>query len=448
MSAPAFLVLPALDDWHTSRPIRALTAGDLLPGRFWRPIEALQLALVGQAPSLHPAFLHALAVAGHGVAVALVYRLARSFRVPPGHAAAAAAAFAVAPATAAAVWSVDGAIQTWSTAFGLAAFLAYRSGSRRVAAWLSLSLVAALWKESGLAWLFAVPLLHEALLDAPDRSWTRLRGGLIFGLGGFALWLAARTTLGDGLEIGDGRYAFSLDPTRWARNAAMLLGVSATTLDTIHLLGPVRRLGGAALTALAGLPLLVLPMAAAVKRREWTGWWLAGAGLLAVISPHLPQGHVSEMYAHPATAAWALVLLAALRRSDASRMLAAALALFLASAVVVDAHKLDEMIRTGRGAQTVGRRIAQSLPSVESIEGPLCLVLPADSPRTYSVFVAPPGPAAGWGMAVMVPWGWPDSARFVLVTEPAACPGSHAVRGHSAFSIKSLREHPENGMFP
>jgi hypothetical protein len=291
--------------------------------------------------------------------------------------------------------------------------------------------LAALWYEAGLAWFLAAPLLREVMRalrrDTPAPhgfQWKRLGAGMATGLVAFAAYFAVRWALAADLPVvGADRYVMTFDPLTWLRNATLLLGVSASTTDSIALLGPSPSYGAAALSMALGLPLLLLALSRCVSTWPRPALLAAPLGLGAVLAPHLLQAHVSEFYAHPVIAIL-VVLLAGQTRSASKpwRMPHArvAIVLFAVASVMVGAHKAVEIIRTGRGADRVGRAVVRLVPTPP---GHVCSVPEATpEPLVYSVFVAPPGPASVWGYSARGHWGWEHDVKLTRAARVSACP--------------------------
>lgn len=435
-SLPAlWWVLPALDDWRTAAPISGLSWDLLRPGLFWRPLDRLLRALLEHVPWAHTHLLHLLVVAGHGLSGWQVYRLAAKAAAPArtarNIAAWAAIIFLCSPAVGAAVWSLDSAVQTWSTALGLLAARVYLSSpaSRpKTAGWILLCLASLLWKESGLAWLLVCPLLPAALGLPPSPR--RVLPGLLLGVAVLAGYLGLRLTLSLPAPLLDAHspYHLLVNPLVWLRNGAMLLGVAGSTVDTLALLGSAPWPALAALSALAGL---LLPGLLLLSLHQcWSrGRKIAALLVLAlVLGPHLPLARVSEMYAHPLTAALAVLLAGAAPHIPATRRrwLATALAFFLIAAVAVDAHKLLSMVRTGEGAIPLGAQVAAAAGK-EAPKKICAVVHPAAEDRGYSVFQAAPAPASGWGLAARPHWGWSRPVGLTRVRAPDQCPPNHSL---------------------
>jgi hypothetical protein len=427
---PAFAVPPALDDWSTVHPyLDGLPQNALQPTKFFRPLEQCLRWVTGRLPEAHIPLMHAATVVGHLVSAWMLHELLR----PRGHRIACVAAmlFATSPALGASVWSVDSAIQTWSTAFGLLAVWLYRvhPAGWNAGLWVLASTIAVLWKESGLSWWLLPPWLFafETLVATGHINWAKLRRATLTGLGLVVGYLILRQVFaeGEGIPIGEGRYSVQLSPVTWLFNALQLAGVSATAADTVALLGEPGRRGWGAFSLLVSSALVAVS-GFDVWRTYRVKVASLGLGLVGLaMGPHLLMGHVSEMYAHPIAAAWCLVLslpgsMVLLR---AKRW---AVAAFVAMAVPVSALKLTEMIQTGRTAERVGAELVRQWPA-EPLPRTLCLVPNAAlAERGYSVFQAPPAKAAMWGRALSGQWRWRAPTAYVEGASQDECRATQA----------------------
>ncbi len=442
VALPAFWVLPAIDDFGAVLPIFHFSWKILLPGGEmglrWLPFRSLLRLLTGQLPEFSLALHHLTVVLGHGLSAVLVYYLARRMGAKSRAAVWGTVLFTIGPAVAAAVWSLDSAIQTMSTALGLAATAVYLHPRRRVAVtgWLLLSALSVLWKESGIAWFLATPTLgalvriHEVPAWASDervsRLWKEMAWAWGYGMLGIGMYFAVRFGLAHSLALGakHGRYDLTVDPLIWARNLVMLLGVSITTTDTLALFGHPSRVVIAALSTFLGLPLLGITIYQAVKKWSRTTWLLAFVAVGLVAGPHLLLRHVSEMYAHPVVAVIVIICATLFNNFDGrTRVLSrVALGAFLLASIGVDAHKWWGIERTGMGARLVGERIAAQTtgPRPEVV----CTIMDwtKQEIKGYSVFEFPPGPAATRGRAVWPLWGWKAPGRIVVASKRQDCP--------------------------
>ena len=405
----------------------------LRPHLFWRPLEVLNRFVAGKLLFFYPGYFHLCAAVAHGACMFLIWRLLTRTRATPSVRTAGIALFAIAPGLVAPLWSVDGAAQIWSTAFGLAATLSLARGRRY--GWLFWLVLAALAKESGLGWSVAAPMIVLAVEGG--RSGTELETATARSLGTamlgaaavVAVYFVARSLLVDpeGIPFVAGRYQLQFSPWSWLRNAAMIIGVAVSTVDTVFLFATSGTAWlGAGLAGL-GLPLLFVVIRSALKQiapRTLGAWFVA---ILAIVGPHLPLGRVSEMYAHPLVALLTLLFASRLGETPApsARTTRWAFSLALVGAFAVNAHKLSAMIETGERAREVGVRIAAQVNG--ELPTKICAVVPKDwQAPAYSVFLASPGPASAWGLSVRSQRGYrnPYPGAVRRVKRRADCPAA------------------------
>jgi hypothetical protein len=430
MALPAFFVLPSGDDWSTSSPLFSLDWDSLRPSLFWRPFEPVVRWLTGLAGAMfYPGAQHVLVVAGHAITGWFAYQILREAKTSQRMAALATALFLTMPGAGAAVWSVDSAIQTWSTGCGLwsVLLLTRRRQMRWPVAWLAPALLSMLWKESGTAWAIAAPCLAALVgswTQLPD--WRRIAHALTLGIGLLTCYLAARSYLSHSVQIGvgTGRYSLSLSPLAIGRNFGMLATAALSPIDTVALLGNPRHLGLAVMTAASGLPLLALCFWVFVTTLGAARMVLAMASLLSIAGPHILLAHVSEMYAHPLMAGALLVLVPALGPAGIGRRaLWAGAGCALFGTLLSDAHKLTEMIETGYSAREVGHGLAAEHPQAPFR---LCAVPAVTFQASYSVFQMAPGPASGWGASARQAWGWSSRTAYLQRSSTAECQATNA----------------------
>jgi hypothetical protein len=438
VALPAFLVLPALDDWFTSFPIFEFSSDIFRPQLFWRPIEKLNLLITGKFHFSYPFYPHLLAITGHATSAAMIYFLARKVDAGAFTASLVTTLFIVSPAVCAAVWSVDSAIQTWSTAFGLSATLALLYHDRRVGTvcWLALATISVLWKESGISWFLFSPLYRKlanerSKIDKGNAgsSLRRVAIELFVGFIAIGIYFAIRGWLAGDISIGArvGRYAFTIDPLAWIRNLLMLLSFSISTADTLAIFGAEPSLVRGVVTTMLGLPLAALVAAHLVRTFSLFQIALATAAICTAIAPYLPLGRISEMYAHPIIAGVCVLCCIAFARPTQIRQkyFAVAIVFFVSVSLAVDYHKLTEMIRTGHRAKVVGVSIVEQTKDLMGNNRPaaVCAIVNISSPLAgYSVFQAQSGPASAWGKSVLPLWDWKNPVSYDRVENIFDCP--------------------------
>jgi hypothetical protein len=434
---PAFAIGPAGDDWFYARPLFAFPWEHLVPqGLFWRPLDHLVYWLTGFAPGWSVAACHLAAVLGHAVSLVALYRLLRQVGALDFVALVVVALVAVHPGNAAAVWSVDSNHQTWSTACGLYACLLALRGYRYL--WLVPAVLAALWKESGLSWFAAAPMLRLMIAsegEIPGLLAALRREGtwLTLGSAGAVAYLSARGLLSSQASLGAsaGRYAFSPNPLVWIRNAVSLLGVALLPVDAVAALGFRHNLVRGLTPALAALPLACVALIEVKRKmrlRPMSVLW-GGLVLLAVLAPHIFIFHVSEMYVHPLTFSAAVVgfylageSIAAWPRQTTLLLVALVAGAFL----FVDYAKYREMLATGEQGHTFALRNRELLAGAR--DRGVCFVSDGgnvdERHAGYSVFQMDVRSASGWGKALVLDWGWDRYDAISTVQSEKDCPSA------------------------
>ena len=427
---PAFFILPSGDDWSTSQPIYVFTLDLLRPHTFWRPFEELLLVVVGWNAAWHPGLLHLAAILGHAASTLLIFWIAKIVTGSSKKSVVAAVLFAVFPSNAAAVWSVDSAIQTFSTSFGLLALyilVSYRSLSSVLLAG-ACCLVAALWKESGIAWLVAAPAFAAVVKDLKfaNSSFPVYRN-LLFQLVVALLLLAIYFFLRGVLALdhafgpGSGRYALQMNPWLWLESSIMLLGIAITATDTIALFKDENYIV-AALSFLITIPLLIwLLLTARGSSKKHLS--LIALALAALLSPHVVIGQVSEMYAHPVTAgAIVSTLLIINTKPVDNKLVPVIVSLTIVLASFVSAHKWFEMHETGLRAAAVANRI-EAHYEVGGFPGVVCTIQDkTNSGRPYSVLYMDAPIASGYGRSVLPRSGWELPYQISRAPDVVSCP--------------------------
>ncbi len=462
MSVPAFFILPALDDWFTARPNHALTWSSFQPGALYRPLEEVLLWLAGAAlPSFgvsgYVFLLHLVVVAGHGISGWCVCKLLLRW-CPPGASVCGTIIFLLSPAQAASVWSLDSAIQTMSTAFGLLASLALMTHRRGGLMWLVLSCIALGWKESGASWFIAAPLLYaidRAAVAGETRDATPLMKSYVakllalgcLALVAYACFRVLASPAGN-LGMATGRYSTHFNPLHLASNAAMLAGVALTTADTLGILSDARHWTGAMLSLLLGLPLMLLALSKhlRVERPQTSLLWLLTVA--ALLGPHIVIRHVSEMYAHPVVAGVVLALTPRQSPGDRRAAWSWAMGLFLCGSCWTLTSKFSAMRATSVGAKEVAARVAAAYPHPSQRPHEVCIVRDSARSRAYSVFLAEPGRASQWGLAVWGEWSWQLPAKYRWVDSLEQCPPSVETWEVSLDGVVRVRHRTDSEHIP
>ena len=435
--AVAWPIGPLGDDWGTTKPIFTCDTAAFTSGPFFRPFEQTTRCMTGWLLFLYPLLPRLVALAGHLVSALVLARLLQRGRNNRAQTSFMVGAWLFFPGTLAGALSLDGATQTWSTAWGLLATLQFERKSRF---WLASAALAAFSKESGVCWFVAAPMMASAIALQPGESatdWARrwraeLTRGVLFGLCGLAAYFAIRTLAVGPIHAGheSERYSLALGPVRILRNIAQLLPAGVVPFDTVAWFADPKAPGLALSTLALSLPLLLV-LAFRLAERGLFSTALRGLALLLVAGPHLLMGHVSEMYDHPVSAA-ALLLLATLLAGE-FRFRTMVVGAWLLASVVASGHKVLAMGASAREAERLGREFFRLSPSAPE---QVCTI-GANQPQSYSVFAEGPGLASGWGAAALPFWGFPGT-RFVQVDSPSLCPSGALVLRIDAGSLHIL----------
>jgi hypothetical protein len=336
--------------------------------------------------------------------------------------------FCLFPAQAAAVWSVDSGIQTWSTCFGLLAVWSLQRFPTLIGGSLFclFTCIAVLWKESGIAWFMAAPLFAAILPKsaASIGSLTTRRNLLLLltGMIGASLYFFVRKRLGPDI-LGDemGRYAIHWVWHLWLKNAAMLFGVSVSTVETVSLFG-IKNGAAALLSVVDGTPLLLWVCNRVVRERIYTQLWVGAVAVLLLIAPHVVLGRVSEMYADSVIAGMVIWIVGGLKikaSSDGWGLFRVVFSLALVTCAVVSAHKWVQMYRTGERAAKVADAIVSFYGVPTAIPRQVCSLTTTPG---YSVFYSNAPTASGWGLSVWAKTGWRLPEQLIPVSQIDMCP--------------------------
>ena len=447
VSGAAFLLPSAVDDFWTTRPLFSLGFNDLLVhGPLWRPFETLYLRSLGTFAELHDVYAHTVTLVGHFLSVWMLLVLLRNYTALSERTRLLLVlAFACHPGAIMAVWSLDSAVQTYSTFWGLAALLAYLRGSRFT--FLIFALFAVLSKESGASWFVLPPFIAalrdelkfdealkaESVIDrAAQRTlWTKLFVDVMLGLlvfGGY--WLLRQSlTAPDAFVAMDGSYQLAFtSPSQWLKNFASLGGVAATTIDTVAVFAEPRSPFLAGFTLALSLPAL-FSLSALFLALPRTALFFVLAVFVVVAGPHLPMGQVSEMYAYPLVAVLALVAGIATdhhwRRREKSSVVSGFLrrapwiiGICFLGMFITDVHKGLAAFETGDIAKDVALAASTALGGTPPET--LC-VLEQETSGGYSGWKQGPIQASAFGLSVETTTAWRLPKIFSLVSKPEKC---------------------------
>ena len=264
-------LLPFQDDLYYISPVSLFDPAGLLPGlSYWRPFDYLFRVLLGFIPVAYPLLNHLVVVIGHIGSIYLIHRiLVKQLGLNEKDVFFPCLFFLIVPAVFVAVASIDSLNQVWSAFFGLLAvsLLVSRPCPRQFALALLCCIASVFWKESGIVFFIAAPLLAFLLRYAVQGTTEikpemltikRLLIYLVIGLAFCLLYFGLRFLLTGSLTLGEdsGRYALSLSPISVLRNALLLFAINFSALDSIALFLQPRNIALLIITGVLSLPLI------------------------------------------------------------------------------------------------------------------------------------------------------------------------------------------------
>lgn len=355
-----FFIRPVNDDWTSAAyPRFNFSIADLLPsGAFWRPIENTLGGILAYMPILFPYVNHFLVITLFTLSACISCKIMQICRIKETIREIAFFVILLSPAGMATLFSIDAINQAGATLFGLLSIYAYlkNNGWKRYVYWILCTTVAVFFKESGIAYFIATPLFALAL-SKPDWKYLlsikKYGAPFIIGILSACVYLFFRIILNNG-EISsvddDSNYAMHFSIVNIIKNAGLLVGSVFSTIDPLALFCPPRNPLIAAITLLAGLPILILTISALIKELRHNEnilkYVLLILAIVCVMSPHLLMGHCGEMHAY-SILPLCIISVALIFDSvlATGKIYFISLALYFIAAMGIDTHKFTTMYR-------------------------------------------------------------------------------------------------------
>lgn len=421
------LLQPTFDDWTyltypNEDPHRMKY---FMPyGDYWRPIDALVGYVVATDLRLFPALNHILVAIGHLAGACMVWLLGRRMTLSAPSRIVATLFFLLSPAMLGTVLGIDSINQVFSSTLGLIALWAYLGHSAaRLWLWAVMGVIATFAKENGMMWLPIAPLLGYAF-RMTDRK-TLLRH-LAVAAGIIAAYLLIRHSLPHYNIQENNVYAVGGMMPRVA-NVAKFLILTFASVDFISIFHPAdRTIPFLLLTIALSAPFLVmLAMRGAQSMRSREPLMLALTVLMAA-SPHLLTVF-STMHAYAALGLVALLVGRVIDHDAARRRtLAITFALYMLSALMVDARHYMKAYRSGITGRQMADAVIRQAPKPARKAWCVCI---DNGEQKYSSFCVIPYDAFGWGNAVY--WRtrhrWPKTLGSEIVTAADARHGLDSI---------------------
>ncbi len=392
-----YSISPLSDDWHyLTAPNTDFTMMDLLPSnQFWRPFDALFGGVMGLVPELFPALNRLFVVMGHILSGVLLGEIAKQIGVSPKWQMFAVCFFLFSSAAWAVTVSPDALNQAFSVLFGLLAiWFHFKYGGY---SYVFFCIIALLWKESGVSWLFVVPLFDafvrpesEGLKFNDKARVKRLVKQISVSLVSVVVYFVARFTLLGEVALGssdDGTYKLSLLSFSTVKNAVLLLVSGATGIDSIGLFSSNRTMVLVAITFLLSAVFLLAWLFATIslikKKQKTISLVCIFVCVLGLALPLMILGSAGEMHAYPVLCGMSLLLAYGFSysRITVKKVLIPIICVFIAFGIT-SVHKVKSIYEYSERTEKLTQSIMETYDNTE--ESTLFVVV--DNWEGYSVF--------------------------------------------------------------
>lgn len=410
------MVMPVFDDWWyltTPGDGMAFTVESLLPqNQYWRPFDALFGILLGKWPWLFPELNHLCVVAAHVGCTVLVYRFMRTMALSRQALWTGTLFFYMSPAVLGTLLNCDSLNQTYSALFGLLSVYVFITAGSRHRHWLYavMVLIAALWKENGLAWAAATPLF--AWMISPE-SRREIRRSIAWCVVICIVYFAARASLQVGEIVSqdfiEGRKGSYL------KYIATWLSYSLLPADYISLMfRPERNWLYIVLTVALSVPFLGVLLWGSRRSIADRRFFIIVACACITALPHLVTVF-GNMHCYASLPFVALAVAWLADRNDSKRTLGLLFTLYLVACAFTGFRHWQMAWRSGmKGQELAGEILKQSHGPARNV-----LLLYDDTPQPgFSTFCTPPIESFGYGEAVRMATGyaWPDNVTGLPMT--------------------------------
>jgi hypothetical protein len=355
-----FKIQPSGDDWGLiDHPDWFLGVGPV-----YRPFEYFFSWLTLKFPGTFPYINHLIVLICHAFNAYMLYRLILKFKIARPVALYSSVFFLFAPAVMGTVTSIDGTNQVISAFYSLLGFFAYfnYTGFKKYFLWLLLTMIAAMHKEIGITWFIGTPLLAYIINHKDEKEMLapqNLKASIlpyVLGVCFVVVYLVVRVNTSISGMIG------AADPKIFPNyriefgkniliNFSMLLGSSATAIDTVAYFGYPRKIFLVLLTIILSLPFLLLIAMRVYNRlfisKQWRLILMLLLFIITVTSPHLIMGRCGELHAYSMVLPFTIFLSVIFDGIKASPVLYTVMVLFGISIIIADFHKWHGAHRNG-----------------------------------------------------------------------------------------------------
>ncbi len=414
-----FLVIPLLptfDDWtYLAKPqVGDFDLSLLLPYKnYWRPFDGLLGYIAGRNLALFPTLNHVLILTAHLLNTLLLMGLARRIHLNRLATNIALLVFYFSPAMLGTVLDIDSMNQAYALLWGLLAlYIATGHTAHRRIGMASALLLSVLCKENGLCFILIIPLFLHVFCQQSLRQ--TLRELLFLSAIGIAYLLLRFSLPQDQADMGGVYVEGGL--LRRLRNLGMYLAFTWIPVDFVSLLhAPSRNPLLVGLTLALGIPFWVLLGRHQRRCLASKQFWTLQLCAISAASIHLLT-IFTVMHAYAGLAFTALAVGYLAHHTPSPRKLKAALALWLLSVLITDAHHALKAYESGMLGHDMAR---QAISKTKSPARNVRLIIVDDGYPRYSMFCVIPHEAFGWGEAARFATGyqWPSLIDCVEIAE-------------------------------
>ncbi len=389
-------ILPTHDDWAS------LTKPDFNPffikerflfyGYHWRPFDSILGYIVGRNPQfLFPTLNHILVVFGHLACTILIYKIIHVLGFDRLTCNIATIFFFIIPSTMATVLAVDSQNQVYSLMWGIIAFLYYVKFNKNKILWVIFIFIATLSKENGLIWALICPILAYGF-DFINLQ--ILKRDLMLSIGIVIVYALAIILLPKDITI---HPEYIPDSMKIVKNTIKFIFTTFITIDYIYLLHePSRNLFLAGLSFLLTIPFMYFVYIKNIKKFAEKKIICTIICLFIAVGPHLLTVY-SMMHTYAGLVMLTIIVAYAIQNyRQHIKYITISFVLFLISAITIDAHLINESIKSG----LVGKMMAKDAikKTNKPIDNVYVIIIEDDYPKLSS-FCVIPNEAFGWGLA-------------------------------------------------
>lgn len=411
-------IYPLYDDWYYSvSPNMSFTIDQLKPTAvFWRPFDVLFGVFNGLIPDAYPIPNRVAVVLAHVLSAYFLVKVLNCLDVGEKGKMFSALFFLFSPAAAAIVINPDALNQAYSVLFGLIAV--YFCLSRPGYSYLIFCVISLFWKESGIAWFAAAPIL-KLVYKKNDFSTIKEKDNVIsfikcavFAVLIAALYFALRFYLYGQIALsGSGdRYSVSIFDKSTAINFARLIGLAVSGIDSIALFSKNKNLILFSLTLILSLFYILIFAVKLFKIRKRQDFILIIALIVvttALTAPQVIIESAGEMHAYPSLAGIAMIYGIIFRNFDFKKELKKAVILLTCIGIsfsISSVHKYASVYNFSSETKALTNELHEIYDDPEKSMLIMCVDLKMD----YSVYCQPAIVGTSYGKSLRQYFGWRD----------------------------------------